>query len=213
LTVVIVTAVPPEADAVTRDVRGSDVVVICGGVGPVAAATTTCRALADDASITHVISAGICGAFEGRAEVGDVVVATASVAADLGCRTDAGFLTLADMGLDQESRADFRDADAWCQRLKSAGVSACAGDVLTLSCMTGTDDEARRLSDRHPHAVAEAMEGWGVAWAGRSFGVKTAEVRAVSNIIGKRDPSQWDIVGAFDALSRAFAALLAEPLP
>jgi futalosine hydrolase len=211
--VLVVTAVDAEAEAVFRDINTSDVVVVGGGVGPVAAATITAKSLAADDGYTHVVSAGIAGAFPGRAEVGDVVVARSSVAADLGCRTDDGFLTLTDMGLPQPGHIEYPAALTWRDRLVAGGLSVATGEVVTLSCMTGTDAEGKLLAERHPHAVAEAMEGWGVAWAARSFGVTTGEIRAVSNMVGKRDPSTWDISGALDALSRAFGVLLSEPLP
>jgi len=37
-------------------------------------------------------------------------------------------------------------------------------------------------------------------------------VRAVSNAVGRRDRDGWDLPGAFDSLSRGFAALSAAPL-
>jgi futalosine hydrolase len=213
VSVLVVTAVAPERDAVLRDVPSdADVEAVVCGVGPVAAATATAADLA-----VHprklVVSAGICGGFDGRAAVGDVVVATSAVAADLGCRTDEGLLTLADLGLDQDDRAQLAVSAAWADRLAAAGLVVRTGEMLTLSCMTGTDVDGKALADRHPDAVAEAMEGWGVAWAGRYFGVQTAEIRAVSNIIGRRDPTTWDIAGAFDALARACAIVLTGPLP
>jgi futalosine hydrolase len=209
--VLVVTAVAEEAEAIDRGIKSPDIVIVRGGVGPVAAATMTARALATD-DYSHVISAGIAGALPGRANVGDVVVARSTIAADLGCRTDDGFLTLADMGLEQQCQLEFPDASSWRDRLDAADVPAVVGDVLTLSCMTGTDHEAAQLADSHPDAVAEAMEGWGVAWAARSFGVAAGEVRTISNVVGKRDRSTWDIAAAVDALSRAFGVLLAEPL-
>ena len=215
----IVCAVAQEADAVVRGLAtaGADnsVDVVVSGAGPVAAATTTAGALAES-DYSLVISAGIAGGFAGRVDVGDVVIATSSVAADLGCRTDEGFLSLRELGLDQDSGVAFANARKWCDRLLAAGLPAVNGTVLTLSCMTGTDDEAASLAARHPEAVAEAMEGWGVVWpayARQLDEIEIGEIRAISNVIGKRDPSTWDIVGAFDALTRAFAALFAEPLP
>jgi hypothetical protein len=37
------------------------------------------------------------------------------------------------------------------------------------------------------------------------------EVRAVSNLVGDRDPASWDLPAAFDALARVGAALLEGP--
>jgi futalosine hydrolase len=46
-----------------------------------------------------------------------------------------------------------------------------------------------------------------VATAAAAAGVPFAEVRTVSNLIGRRDRSTWDIPAAFAALSAAFATL------
>jgi futalosine hydrolase len=213
MTTLVVVAVEQERDAVLRDLPAAadvDVDVVVSGVGPIAAATTTARALSAR-GYDAVVSAGICGGFSGRAESSAVVVATASVAADLGCRTDDGFLTLDDMGLPQPSRLALSAAPAWAERLRASDLDVRTGEMLTLSCMTGTDVEAKQLAERYPDALAEAMEGFGVLWAARDVAV-AGEVRTVSNVVGRRDPSTWDIAGALDALSRAFAALLAEPL-
>jgi futalosine hydrolase len=212
MTALIVVAVDAERDAVLRSLPSGMADVVVAGVGPVAAAATTARTLAGRVEYSHVMSAGIAGAFSGRAEVGDVVVADAVVAADLGCRTDERFLTLEEMGVAQPGRIDTAGAE-WAALLRAGGMPVVTGELLTLSCMTGTDAEAHQLAERFPDAVAEAMEGWGVAWAARDYGVPISEVRAISNVIGRRDRSSWDVDAAFDALSRAFAVLLAEPSP
>lgn len=218
--ILVVTAVRQESEAVVRGLAqlrtatAVSVNVLVGGVGPVAAAVATADALATDAGYDCVISGGIAGGFAGRTDIGDIVVATASVAADLGCRTEDGFLTLSDLGLEQESTLSFPHAPAWASRIGDHEGAAVTGDVLTLSCMTGTDSEATSLASRHPQAVAEAMEGYGVAWAAQRRGVaRVGEIRSISNVIGKRDVPTWNFDAAFDALSRAFAALFTEPLP
>jgi futalosine hydrolase len=233
VTVLIVVAVEQERDAVVRDLGpveslafepydewggvivetgAGDVHVVRGGVGPVAAAAVTATAMSLwDYEV--VLSAGIAGGFTGRVEVGDIVVANVSTAADLGCRTEDGMLSLKDMGLGQDSGVAFGPAPKWCERLVNNGLPAKTGQILTVSCMTGTDAESEQLARRYPNAVAEAMEGWGVIWPSYlRFDRAGGEIRAVSNIVGKRDPSTWDLAGAFDALSRAFGVLLAEPL-
>ena len=84
--------------------------------------------------------------------------------------------------------------------------------------MTGTTERAAELAVRYPRAVAEAMEGYGVIEATRrdyqrsGRDVPFAEVRAISNIIGRRDRSTWNIPRAFDALAEAMSLLLSAPL-
>ncbi|MCW2502622.1 MAG: futalosine hydrolase [Actinomycetia bacterium] len=203
--ILVVTAVAAERDAVVAGradfapVRGlpygavSDgrVVVAAGGVGPVAAAVATARLIALG-QFALVISAGIGGAFDGRAVIGDVVAATESRFADLGADTDEGFLHVTDLGFPGGAP------------LRAATVDLpLTGPVLTLATMTGTETAAAALCAAHPDALAEAMEGYGVAWAATEHGLPWAEVRAVSNLIGRREKSMWDIPRAFAALGKA----------
>jgi hypothetical protein len=53
------------------------------------------------------------------------------------------------------------------------------------------------------------MEGHAVAAVGAAYGVPVAEVRAVSNAIGRRDRDGWDLPAAFAALAAAGPALAA----
>jgi futalosine hydrolase len=147
------------------------------------------------------------------------VIARNAVFADLGAATDDGFLDLAGLGLTGGAPLASSVTVAGLPTGDAAGLLAgnaspvaveglVAGDVLTLATMTGTDARAAALAAAHPAAVAEAMEGYGVAWAAVEHGVPWAEVRAISNLIGRRDRSGWDIPAAFASLSAAVATVV-----
>jgi futalosine hydrolase len=203
--VVVVTAVPAEADAVLAGIQptesvavgpyrgrwartgAGDVIVLAGGVG--------------------VLSTGVAGGFAGRAGVGDVVVAAEIVHADLGAESPTGFLSIADLGLG-EAVTRLPEPLVAVVAARTGGV---VGPVLTVSTVTGTEARAAELANRHRPA-AEAMEGAGVLAAALAHGLPFGEVRAVSNVVGRRDRATWDLPLALDVLGRAFARLLAEPL-
>src|SRR2546425_1037596 len=63
------------------------------------------------------------------------------------------------------------------------------GQILTVSTATGTRATADELAGRFPEALAEGMEGFGVATAARALGLPFAEVRAISNLVRPRDRS------------------------
>ncbi|MBI0384156.1 futalosine hydrolase, partial [Streptomyces albiflaviniger] len=81
------------------------------------------------------------------------------------------------------------------------------GTVLTVSTVTGSAERAAELLRRHPRAVAEAMEGFGVAEAAAAQAVPALEVRTVSNAVGPRDRAAWRIGEALEALTGAFATI------
>jgi futalosine hydrolase len=177
------------------------------GVGPAVAAARTAALLAGGA-YSLVVCAGIAGGFGGRARVGQVVLADRIVHADLGADSPDGFLPLEELGFGATVFALRPDLVA----IAASRTGAVVGPVLTVSTATGTDARAASLAARYA-AVAEAMEGAGVYAAACVAGVPMLEVRAVSNLVGRRDPGAWDIPGAFAALGTGLAALFAEELP
>jgi futalosine hydrolase len=197
----VVTAVTAEADAVRAGADPDHVVVEPVGVGPAAAAAGTARLLATG-RYRAVISAGIAGGFPGRAGVGATVLGARSIAADLGAESPDGFLPVEELGFGR-SRVD--SDPALLKALAAALPDAIVGDVLTLATVTGTAATAERLAARFPAAVAEAMEGFGVAVAAGDL--PFAELRAISNPVGPRDRAAWRLKDAFAALSTASGAL------
>lgn len=181
--------------------------VLAAGVGPAAAAAGTATALALAAHpYALVVSAGIAGGFAPVAPLGCAVVADAIVAADLGAQTPDGFATVTELGFGRV-RHETAHAEAVARTLRAAGVPTALGAVLTVSTVTGGADRAAELSDRHPGAVAEAMEGFGVAEAAAGHRLPVLELRGVSNAVGPRDRAAWRIGDAFATLERIFAAL------
>jgi futalosine hydrolase len=212
----VVTAVEAERQAVLdgiakapagRSVGGGSrrFEVVAVGVGPAAAAATTALLLAGASPpFEAVICAGIAGGFGELVEVGGLAVASASIAADLGASSPDGFIGLDELGFGTARRPA---EPALLAALRAELPGAVEGPVLSVSTVTGTAEQARALRTRHPDAVAEAMEGFGVATAAALAGVPFGEVRSISNLIGPRDRSAWRIALALDALREAFGRL------
>lgn len=220
----IVTATAPERDAVARSFvtspvewAGLDVLragsnptgtvdFLLGGVGVAAAAASTATALAGR-SYDLVICAGIAGGFAPVA-IGDTVVASAVVMADLGAEDGTRFLTSSALGLGPERF----DLDPAVTAELAERTGSRVGAVLSVSTVTGTRATADARLSRSPDAVAEAMEGAGVLTAARRHGVPFAEVRTVSNLVGPRDRPAWRIGPALDALTTAISAVARLPV-
>ncbi|HEV7625829.1 MAG TPA: futalosine hydrolase [Streptomyces sp.] len=230
--ILVVTAVAAERDAVTSGVGGEAspqkvqlpggyalhrshtatspplvVDVVAVGVGPAAAAAGTATALTtawtDGTPYDLAVSAGIAGGFE--QPLGGAVVATSIVAADLGAVTPTGFASVTELGFGTVEHRPPREL----VRAVAEATEAVAGPVLTVSSVTGTAEHAAELTERHPGAVAEAMEGFGVAEAAAAHGVAVLELRTVSNSVGPRDLATWRIPDALAALGGSFAATVA----
>ncbi|MER7872944.1 futalosine hydrolase [Streptomyces solisilvae] len=218
--------VPPTGRPLTVD-------VLAAGVGPAAAAAGTAAALTAAAVARTpydlAVSAGIGGGFtttppttaapattprtaaapttprpgSAAPRLGSVVVADAIVAADLGAETPDGFAAVTDLGFGTVEHLP----PAPLVAAVAEATDAVRGTVLTVSTVTGSAERAAELLRRHPHAVAEAMEGFGVAEAAAAQAVPALEVRTVSNAVGPRDRAAWRIGEAMAALTSAFATI------
>lgn len=206
--VLVMTAVSAERDAVMRGLQGSGRFdVLEAGVGPVAAAISTTKALST-AAYSLVVSAGIGGGFIGRAEVGSLVVADEIIAADLGAETGEGFRSLDALGFGTTRlQVDSSLVTQAVRALRSSGLPVTRGPVLTVSTVTGTTATADTLAARVPGATAEAMEGFGVAAAAHHHGVPILEIRAISNQVGPRNRDAWRIEEALDRLAAASSVI------
>ncbi|MFC4044684.1 futalosine hydrolase [Dactylosporangium siamense] len=217
----IVTAVEPERAAVLTGlglapddqprvgaVGPDSVLVVAGGVGPADAAAATARVLTraecEGSPFDAVLSAGIGGAFPGRADIGGLILGSLSAAGDLGAEDGDGFIDLERLGFGRSRHA----VDPLLLRLlRQALPSAAVGPVVTVSTATGSAARTDALRRRVHDATAEGMEGFGVAVAASAAGTPFGELRAVSNEVGPRDRSAWRIPQALGALRDAFAVL------
>lgn len=168
------------------------------GIGPVEAAAAVSRALAQS-SYDLVISAGIAGAFEGAAEIGEgVVVADEFLQLDLETNTP---LALPE-GLRVIDRAgsDLVLVD----RLVELGFRSVRG--VTVTRVTATDATASTLAALG--VGVESMEGFAVLRAAEIAGVPAVEVRGISNIVCDRARSRWDFSAGVRGAETILDALL-----
>ncbi len=173
------------------------------GVGPVEAAAAVSRALAQS-TYDLVVSAGIGGAFEGMAEIGEgVVVADEMLELDL--ETGAPIALPDGAAIVNRATSDLTLVD----RLVELGYRAVRG--ITVHRVTATDGSAARLA---AFGVGiETMEGFAVLRAAEIAGVPAVEVRGISNIVCDRKNSRWDFAAGAQGVQQILTALLSLVTP
>jgi futalosine hydrolase len=155
-----------------------------------------------------IVNTGIAGAYAGsELEIGDVVVGTSEVFADLGMEFPDGenFRPLADFPFaDETLRAPLplMVPPGWAGRELKRGRGA------TVNMCAGTDETGARR--RRLFGVDfESMEGAAAALAGRDRGIPVIEVRAISTIAARREGTRLqpgNIRRALEALALFWAA-------
>lgn len=192
--------------------RGFAVVL---GVGMLEFATNLSVLLsrfAAEGPFTHVVQAGICGAYPDRGlEIGDVVRVDSEIVGDLGVVECDGTFTpwhkvcgnptngaLPSVHAQVYESSSLRGVPAWLSGLRSA-----AG--FTVNCCTGTASMAKERSENF-NVDVESMEGAACFSICHAFCIPCYEIRAVSNFATTRDKSTWRIADALAALRAALSS-------
>jgi len=147
-----------------------------------------------------IILVGSAGALPGsRLEKGDVVVARSEILAELGLLVGPGIGDAKPLGLSNLIQEIAFDRGLGDDLFVAAGQAGTVvyDKVLTVVGVSAKQDQAEARAKRFK-AVAENMEGYAVALAGCTLGIKAAEVRGISNRAGDRNKTNWDLQMAND---------------
>ena len=165
---------------------------------------------------THMVLAGICGAYPGRGlNIGDVVRVDSERVGDFGVvERDGSFTpwhkvcaTSANGSENAQNPASALVYESFSLRgvpARLAGLRSVSG--LSVNCCTGTAAMAAERVQNFDVDV-ESMEGAACFSICSAFGMPCYEIRAVSNFATDRDKSTWRIKDALDRLRMAIAAM------
>ena len=92
----------------------------------------------------------------------------------------------------------------YCER---KGIKVREGPFVTVSTITASNERANILYN-HFNPIIEAMEGSGCAHVALHYNIEFLEIRAVSNMVGKRDISKWNLPLAFKHNSLAILQIV-----
>jgi futalosine hydrolase len=153
--------------------------------------------LIDSLRPAWIVNTGLAGAYPGSGlAIGDVVVGTSEVFADLGMETPdkEGFLPLSTFPFADEILRNPLPlwVPDWAARHKK-------GHGATVNQVTGTDGTGKLRRDRFG-ADFETMEGAAVALAAKERNLPLLEVRAVSNFAARRDMREENVRSALESL-------------
>lgn len=224
--------VPEKGSRTFAHIRSMPAHLVVTGVGPLAAAYAAGKIAGEGVLAVErcrgILNFGIAGTYSPfGAPLGSVVVANREIWPEYGVRTDIG-VSAEELGFPLYGKKTDPDA-VWdtislepetafdAMGLFSPGNAPALpgnprviiGGSITVAGVSGTPIIAGELAGRHA-ALSENMEGFPLALAAREADLPFAEIRAVSNVVGERSPSAWNIPASLAALSRAVALIFGE---
>jgi futalosine hydrolase len=183
--ILVVAATQMEIPRLTSGPRGSHHIdVLVTGIGMVATAAQSARALAS-ARYDLAFNFGVCGSFDSALAPGTVVHVTTDRLSELGVEDGDRFVPVEELGLGAPSTIV---NDAPPDNLPLAGLPRVS--AITVNTVHGTESTIAAVRQRCDPQT-ESMEGAAFAYACALSGVPYAQVRAVSNIVERRNRSAW----------------------
>jgi futalosine hydrolase len=175
--------------------------VLTTGVGMVATAAWSSRALAMR-EYDVALNLGVCGSFDLEVPLGAVVHVVSEELPEMGAEADDAFLTLHDLKLLARDEFPYRDG-----RLTNAEPPPIDSlqqlprvHGITVNTAHGRDSSIAAVRQRCD-AQVETMEGAAFMYACLIRGTPFAEIRAVSNVVEKRNRPAWKLGEAIDNLN------------
>jgi futalosine hydrolase len=185
---------------------GVDSVELCG-FGPIAAAARTAQLIATHQP-HHVLLVGIAGAYGERLEIGTAHMFESVACYGIGAGSGDEFQSASLLGWPQRSTASPLDSIRDVISLENIGGGKPAGQLLTTCAAASNLKDVNRRLQAFPAAVAEDMEGFGVALACRLTDVPLTVIRGISNQAGNRDQQDWQIQPALQAAASLARSIL-----
>ena len=175
--------------------------ILTTGVGMTATATWCARVLARQ-PYDLAVNLGVCGSFDAACPPGTVVNVVSDQIPELGAEDGDRFLTVHQLGLLGADDAPFRAGRLVNSEPDSNRIVAALRKVhgITVNTVHGDVGSIARVVERVKPDV-ESMEGAAFMYACVVSGVRCAQVRAVSNMVEKRNRAAWKLAEAVAALN------------
>ena len=148
------------------------------------------------------INAGLAGSF-GLFAKGEVVNVISDCFSELGAEDGSDFLSMDDLGFGKQHTKIVKPADLRALRdlPESTGI--------TVNTVNGTERSIEKVKKRYAAGV-ETMEGAAFTEATNTLGWKAIQLRAISNLVEKRNRSNWNIPLAVKNLNEVLITIINE---
>ncbi len=155
------------------------------------------------------LNVGVCGSFDPLLAPGDVVHVVADRIAELGAEDGEAFLTIQQLQLLGEDEFPFRGGRLVNGAPPSNGVlkGLPAVEGITVNTAHGHEATIARVVERFRPQV-ESLEGAAFMYACLIHGLPFAQVRAVSNVVERRNRGAWQMADAVRHLGDAVLGIL-----
>ena len=154
-----------------------------------------------------VIQAGIAGTFSKKLKKGEVVVVEQDAFGDIGVEEKGEFKTLFQLDFDDKNKFPFKNG--WLvntsEIINTAHLKKVNG--VTVNKISDRKKQAKQLKEIF-NADVESMEGAAFHFVCLQQNIPFLQLKSISNKVGERDKSKWNMIEAIANLNRELIDLV-----
>ena len=177
------------------------------GVGMLATAVSLTKIIVEEKP-DLIIQMGIAGTFNTKINLGKVVAIQDETIGDLGVEEDGKWKDIFEMKLEKSSYPPFekrRLPNQWLRQYNLLELTEVSG--ITVNEITTNVKRMEQLIKKY-NPITESMEGAALHFVCRDMNIPFLQIRAISNYVGERDKTNWQLKESLDALKETVLKLI-----
>lgn len=155
-----------------------------------------------------IIQAGIAGTFDAKMPLGKVVVISNDTIGDLGVMENEKWKDIFELGLEQDNNHPYKNRglpSEWLAKFNLLHLDEVS--AITINEISTNSAHIHQLINTY-NPVIESMEGAALHYVCREMNVPFLQIRSISNYVGERDKTKWEMKLAIDNLNEVILKLI-----
>lgn len=152
-----------------------------------------------------VLQVGVAGSFDDSFNLGEVVLVNADCFADLGAIENKKFHSLFDLNLNKENAFPLENGWLINQHQFKTALKFVKG--ISVNCLTDEVEKISLFKEKY-QADIESMEGAALHFVCLQERIPFLQIRGISNFVGERDKSKWELKLAIENSNNAALQIL-----
>ncbi len=177
------------------------------GVGMLSSAVSLTKLVYEE-NPDLLIQVGIAGTFDARMELGKTVAIKDDMVGDLGVMEDGKWKDIFEMKLEKSSYPPYekrRLPNQWLAKFNLLALPEVS--AVTINEISTNEEHIHQLIKKYNPAI-ESMEGAALHYVCREMNIPFMQLRAISNYVGERDKTKWQMKLAIDNLNEVVIKLV-----
>ena len=158
-------------------------------------------------SVDVILNVGICGSFNKRIKIGDIVQIIEEIFADIGYENNKDFVPFIGSELWSGNKFPFKNGSLFSDYQISSTAKYSKVIGITVNTVHGNENSIAKVQKLYNPDV-ETMEGAAVFFVALQYNIQVMQLRCVSNFVEIRNKDKWEIPRAIENVNKEVVKII-----